>query len=1076
MATLPPKITIDRGLQTFTPTTFNLDDTFDYFSATAGEPTKCSDSSDMVLRKSELKSVQRTFVQHAVDCRSHQADPLEPFAWIGCSNGNKARQFLTHTSSQSKGTNDKQLQAWSSLKCTAVVIIWDGDRYPPPGIQEDEVFTLSIGEGNAMSPCEWDLPWDQTWQGKSTGHCFRQHKILLYPEDDRWTTGNWLSILHEQHAKALDNSDQHVSANIHLFAVPVHFESEKATLKELLVQRQSDYNGVTCPKVAEKIQTIMKHDFMADKPDTKAVHANKFYDFGQIFTKGIQGFEFVAGTDRRLAVNAYDNVMLRTGLSTKLFLPTTSVAQFMVEYCGSADNAAKYDFHETLSKVLKGKLVTFRLSVGRDTRAIYMLSRNAPSTVPTDDRERTWGSKPERRLEYPLLPCLNIGLPAKQVLIPPELCVFLPMQSCRAKPTANMSRQIAMARQEMVNMDLLPADANVQLGTSVYSVKTEKLAHDVLNDQLEKAFTKIDASTKKSTSGVNILFVDVGDQKLDRATFTAIRKSMYHNKILAEVGMSPTERDPLYLQFKPNSRFLTERWATQLRRFIKANEDASKVTALVFCMQKSPQHKALYKMIKYICDCAVGVQSFFCNVDAAMAKKEKNKLDKFSKVTNEIVSRMRIRNPPPLPDPSKSGSKDIAVAYHVAQVQLDVPELAVDGKIVSKSVTRYLVVFFTRHATESRYYASKVILKSPQEISKYNPTKDLIEILSKLLPTKKKCKDISRVTVMRSGIMLPLQTLADAIEEEGLNEAILADMESGSVSKKKLAEVECALFTKRIQANFHHETPVSFVLVSADDDFVLSGHVQEAVSTMANEAAGKDYGQLFLVDTRLQPDAQTVSAHSKLNTTGDTKFVNLTILETQRAKKVDKLSNLSLQDLTEDDTDHLETSPTHDDLSSSGRQSSLSSHDSVDGSVYIHEQNSVQSGIHIPKVRGASSQPSPNLKAKDSKLSISTSTVRPEEKRITTQRKITRTQTYAQVEEPKTNVTKAQLEHLAAMWRDQRLGLHDTKLPVPTHIAHLIVKRALMHMQFDQFDESGNGDACVLPPVHENVANTLYFL
>ncbi|KAF2215308.1 hypothetical protein CERZMDRAFT_82338 [Cercospora zeae-maydis SCOH1-5] len=66
-------------------------------------------------------------------------------------------------------------------------------------------------------------------------------------------------------------------------------------------------------------------------------------------------------------------------------------------------------------------------------------------------------------------------------------------------------------------------------------------------------------------------------------------------------------------------------------------------------------------------------------------------------------------------------------------------------------------------------------------------------------------------------------------------------------------------------------------------------------------------------------------------------------------------------------------------------------------------------------------------------------------------------------------VTRAEMERLGHLWTDDLLDLNDQKYPVVTHLAHLVAKRANLHIKL----EEGNP---VLPSVHAEVAESLYFM
>lgn len=73
-------------------------------------------------------------------------------------------------------------------------------------------------------------------------------------------------------------------------------------------------------------------------------------------------------------------------------------------------------------------------------------------------------------------------------------------------------------------------------------------------------------------------------------------------------------------------------------------------------------------------------------------------------------------------------------------------------------------------------------------------------------------------------------------------------------------------------------------------------------------------------------------------------------------------------------------------------------------------------------------------------------------------------------------VTQNELDRLSHLWHDKRLGLSNTKWPIPTHLAYLATKRAQLHLTFDNFDGKDDTAPCMLRPIHEDVKDTLYFM
>ncbi|KAK3719948.1 hypothetical protein LTR37_004071 [Vermiconidia calcicola] len=433
------------------------------------------------------------------------------------------------------------------------------------------------------------------------------------------------------------------------------------------------------------------------------------------------------------------------GLCTKLFLPTESVAKFIQQHYGIPQPAIMHHFREELSTLLKGKLVTIKTSYGSEQRAIYLVSNDNPATADEDDKHFLWRGKPDVQLQYPTLPCLNVGTPMNHMLIPPEMCVFQPMQSFKVRHTVNLDRDLTAVRKKMTAASLVSPEAKMKLSDTLLITKQPKRDDKGLDEQLKEAF---------NNDGPNVLLVEAGVNKLPKYTSTMFRQAMIKNKILEKNDMAVKDVEPLFLQFRPDSN-VVNLWRTQFTKFLSKHAENRKKTTIVILLQPDKHEKHIYKVIKCLGDCDLGFQTFFFNTANAELKLRQFGKDGPYKITNEIVSRMRMRNPPPPPPAQElQGKMDIAVAYHIAPITAPVPSLDDNGVIGTNTTPRYLVTFSTRDISESRYYLTKILLKSPQQMQDYDPCKDMIAILSKLLP---KDKSKHRVTVIRSGYMVAEQ-------------------------------------------------------------------------------------------------------------------------------------------------------------------------------------------------------------------------------------------------------------------------------------------------------------------------------
>lgn len=74
-------------------------------------------------------------------------------------------------------------------------------------------------------------------------------------------------------------------------------------------------------------------------------------------------------------------------------------------------------------------------------------------------------------------------------------------------------------------------------------------------------------------------------------------------------------------------------------------------------------------------------------------------------------------------------------------------------------------------------------------------------------------------------------------------------------------------------------------------------------------------------------------------------------------------------------------------------------------------------------------------------------------------------------------VTDNGVKLLAELWKDEGLELYGTNWPVPTHLAHLASKRAMLHLRTAEWDRPNERTTpFYLPGVHESVRNFLYYM
>ncbi|KAF2764327.1 hypothetical protein EJ03DRAFT_355870 [Teratosphaeria nubilosa] len=896
----------------FEPKRFNLADEFRLIQARC-EPNTIKQGSygKGKLYNKELLHAQRVAFETAV---SGSESPLLPFIYkVG-----KDRCLVQSNEKTQAGIGEAVGKSYSAL-----VVAWEGRGFPPDGLDEhleDQVVTAEGSVDEVMDDEDlYDIlshrqnaivQWkrfghedNRTISEKNldkekgiaaplhhTGLRFRWTRVELYPYTDKFNSHNHMQRLTDE----LEGVDVH---KLQLYHVKLNLhEIAKATLPQLIYQVVDNTHMNERYFTQDMVRTLLGAEH---KDKNVVLHTKKFYDMDKDRRWNVQDVQLVQGTERMLTLNAEMRVLLQQTTCYKLFMYNGLASDLLLGYFGVP--ATKYDstYHKYITKALRGRLV--RISGIGEKRTIFAISEHDASMVSDADKHDAWLRRKDRLVEHPKLLCLDLGSQGKPALIPPELCVIEPHQSFTGKQTTSLQRELRRLQQDLI----LPSE---EVSEDAYIEEFSPRKHKIteLDKELSDAFP----------NGVRFIFVEAGAKKLPDTAWATFRQAVKGNKIFKRRDMVVSAEAPISLKYQPEAssddmQATKAAWRAQLLRLMGKqgggvqDNDKKQAVIVIASIQNDQHNRDIYRMLKYIAECEVGLQSFAVNISNVNRLARKFQNDGGRKVANEVINRMRICNPL---DSSKAEQKDIAVALHIECKLVDHLQISDGG---------------------SYDYKTKVHkLMSQSEMDQYNPAGHVLDFVKQVLPSNSSDYE-HRITVLRTGFMPPISkppvsmhpgrkaeqhvhfdaryihlqcdegTGDDALKEgTNITAAKQGEQDQKSVShgsfhyfdhssnnvllkqasgytilgsRAETANREMGhIYTKLLEDNRTAKAKVSYILLSEDDDFKLTQEAKERIAKRCQDRVeDKDDGKggrrakavFFIADTKVMNNDRTVGVH-----------------------------------------------------------------------------------------------------------------------------------------------------------------------------------------------------------------------
>jgi hypothetical protein len=673
-----------------------------------------------------------------------------------------------------------------------------------------------------------------------------------------------------------------------------------------------------------------------------------------------------------------------------------------------------FDYIEMLTTKLSGVQVQIDTSGGSESCEVVSFTSGTSLALVPSQRHHAWPSEDHQILSTNL-PLVNVGTIESPLYLPTEMCHML--NKWHGEVDVVLQRHIS-SKDRANAMGDLPEACEVVEGNIVFHQLADTRAVEQIQQLVEVC----------GHNFPNLLFVEAGSAPVDNSSWTNLRNALIISllesfKRFAEasgkstLNVSPAQRGDamplLHLQSasEPGS---TKDWTKQLCGFVTANPGPKQKTIIVVLLGAEKDGNAMYKAIKKACDLDAGSQTVFIKRGTLEgATHGANRIrDPVKYAVEDIRRRIRQKNPRMMTAARHEEKSKTIISMHVSKV-LDTSGSAAQGQQDCSEM--FLVTLVSRDHSASEQYHTERGLYSKSALEK-GAHAVLLQPFLKLMPIVVP----GNIIIVRSGCMpFPKEDTAQhakvAYEIENLKK----------------------VFPKQSSA------PGVFTYVALTEDSTLS--------------------------TRMGAEAYRVHRPSaKLPAILFTKD-DLLIKSGERSIKVQQAPRVRSYAL--------------DGRAPEIRRGAITAtfYRSNEGVQELNKSTIRSSASPSMRVAKSGSRPRPNRDAQGNLLAMRRS--RPLASRsglsalsdklqalslgLDTQHK---TPLYTSELE----VTETDTDLLAAIWKDEGLGLYSTKWPVPTHLAHLAAKRAMLHLRKD--DKGKAIMSSTLPPVHENVRDTLYYL
>ncbi|KXS94569.1 hypothetical protein AC578_7521 [Pseudocercospora eumusae] len=621
-------------------------------------------------------------------------------------------------------------------------------------------------------------------------------------------------------------------------------------------------------------------------------------------------------------------------------------------------------------------------------------------------------------LDDPELPALNLGTSQYHEYMPPEKCFLVPGQSFRRPKTPILQREVALFRRTQTN----PAACGTSLGQAGYVVQVAMPSKD---ERKMKLHTLVQRAFQ---SNMEIGFLEVGVKKPSAALWGRVRNILASDPTVKAHASNQSNVDPVFIPYSP-AKHSREVIKHQLQSWKNQGNVGNKKIIAVVLLPDDEYSDQIYKVMKELGDTEVGIQTYF------LKDTSPNLKDDVGKVIGEICKRVAVRNIP-VDQRLTGGSMDLTVAIQVSDVQVTVPFVATDtGKRTDESYTYHLISAASRLTEDSSGYHTTVYLADPADFS----VAKVADCLGKhfqgfIKPTS------AKVTILRSGKMPPKVWTGQKMIE-------IKNAESSALS---------AVVAERLGKGSEY----SYVFLSSHRDAI--NPISKGPSAVDGVPDALQKATFYVTDTSSHQEGhRSMRVHHVTSKSGETTAIQLEMIENRTSSPVGTKS----------------TSPVDSHHDGIGFEKVVP-HRPLARKVELSLMEEDRASVGSSKSSRSTSPTDTEFSADSGKTTSTRATSLVDDKSLSGKKSKDEIRVSLQTFPASVDgvVSDAELTRLAKMWTDESLDLYNTKWPIPTHLAHLALERAKIHLRTEAWINSQNEAKCFLPAVHKDIADTLYYL
>jgi hypothetical protein len=758
-------------------------------------------------------------------------------------------------------------------------------------------------------------------------------------------------------------------------------------------------------------------------------------------------------------------------LSVSLKSDHKNLSDIVMEHCGpSLHRLQSSEGIEMLTAKFKGIRVGKRTSGGYEYRTIRAFKMGTVSDVLPRERHNAWPSESGLILS-PSLPLVDVGTVKGPLYLPMEVCCIPEKQSMHGPKDFGLTKW-ANATLRTNSVADLPKICQDVRGTLVFHQYRQD---NDLNQTLERVC---------GAKLPNLMFVEAGSTVASGDGWSQLRNELresFSYPSAAAVSQSDNSMPLLTLRYTSGSDPSTK-WTQQLQDFVTACNKSGQKPIIVVSLESEQDHSVMYKIIKRACEVTIGVQTFFVKRETYAAQMYLKPHLKRS--STEIRRRICQKNPQML-KATNGEDPTLAIAMHVAKVATIPPHARPAGQQQVRSSV-YLVTLVSRDPVGSRHYHTEQGLFTESQLRSHKHVK-LLQGFFKLAPQLSTMK----VVILRSGTMLLPPTPLDTSAKCDLTNS--ASFNSSDTSISGVEEDD-----DRRSSPAYYFNPSSEI-EAIRDEFDSQSSLLTYITLTEDKTLA----------TRL--DLPTYYAAQPGNKAPAILFIqdHLLVQMVEFAVKVQQVPRVLLSKGQETSEKTVQTNPgaitatfhrsyrlTHTELTPRAEKSltvpngdrmkkASSANLRADSqtprpktrSPSIQSQSTPLKGVTSPASAFKGQQPQTPTRMLEGADMPSDDFDPYDFPDVTTTTEIVRDYPVRSRKQTSSedNVSKADMDYLVGIWKDDELGLYSTQWPIPTHLAHLATKRAMTRLRTDDWENTTTAPFS-LTAVHKNVRDTLYYL